>query len=274
MALLRRVRNKLVRSRYKLLEKRLFRAIDLGSAFDGNSKYLFLYFDYEREYSGHKTDITDTDVEEIVKLLARYQFVSTWFIVGQVMEKYPDSVRNIQSYGNEIGSHTYSHLILREATLTQIKKDFSAFDSPKFKDLNIKGFHSPRDQWDVRALSCYANYGYKYDLLKTGLMDSPITFRFPPKNRLDSMVRFSSVIDDWDLFHTELEPEDVTRYFSKALDVFQAGTIAGIGFHPWLLVSDRNIWEGFVGFIKLLSTRKDITIKTCGQYAEILTGNL
>lgn len=273
MALIKRIQNKLERTRYKLLEKQILRELDLGTILDPSRKHIFLYFDYEREFSGHETGITDSDVEAIVKLLSQNQLVSTWFTVGKVLMKYPETIRLIQAYGNEIGSHTFSHLALRKATARRINEDFMAYASLDNKDMNIKGFHSPKDQWDTRAFACYTRYGYQYDMLKTGFIKNPKTFRLRYRG-LESFIRFSSVLDDWDLYRRGMEASDVNRYFAQVLDYVSEGHIAGIGFHPWILVSDQKIWDGFAGFVSFLASAKDVVIHTCGQYADFLNRNI
>lgn len=270
MALIKRIKSKLERTRYKILERRILREVSLDDVLDANRKHFFLYFDYEREFSGHETGITDRDVESIVKLLSQHQIVSTWFTVGKVLMKYPDSARMIQAHGNEIGSHTFAHLALRNATARRINEDFMAYASLDVKDLMIKGFHSPKDQWDTRTFSCYAKYGYQYDLIKTGFVKNPKTYRFRYRG-LESFTRFSSVLDDWDLYQRGMDATEVARYFSQVIDYVNDGYIAGIGFHPWILVSDQKIWDGFVNFITELATRKDVILHTCGQYATFLS---
>ena len=43
-------------------------------------------------------------------LLERENIKATFFLVGQWIERYPDSVRQIVDAGHEIGNHSYSHV--------------------------------------------------------------------------------------------------------------------------------------------------------------------
>lgn len=49
------------------------------------------------------------DIDEILKLLEKYNAKCTFFIVGQWAEKYPDKVEKIYKAGHEIGEHSYNH---------------------------------------------------------------------------------------------------------------------------------------------------------------------
>ena len=64
-------------------------------------KEIFVTFD-----DGPHPEITP----EVLKILARYQAKATFFCVGQNVEKYPETYREIISHGHQVGNHTYNHL--------------------------------------------------------------------------------------------------------------------------------------------------------------------
>ncbi len=51
-------------------------------------------------------------LEPLLDLLDKYSAISTFFIPGQTVDRYPDSVRAIYQRGHEIASHGYDHLAL------------------------------------------------------------------------------------------------------------------------------------------------------------------
>ena len=58
--------------------------------------------------------------EEILDILNEYSIKVTFFVVGVCAEKYPEIVAREIAEGHEIGNHTYSHLRLRNANISEI----------------------------------------------------------------------------------------------------------------------------------------------------------
>ena len=52
----------------------------------------------------------ENDIPQLLDLLERENIKATFFLVGQWIERYPDSVRQIVDAGYEIGNHSYSHV--------------------------------------------------------------------------------------------------------------------------------------------------------------------
>src|SRR5262249_3425935 len=54
------------------------------------------------------------NTEKILKLLARHQVQATFFVLGWVADRFPKLVRQIQSAGHSVGSHSFwHHLVYR-----------------------------------------------------------------------------------------------------------------------------------------------------------------
>ncbi len=47
--------------------------------------------------------------KKIIKLLKKYDAVGTFFIIGNKVEQYKDTLKLMYEYGNEIGNHSYDH---------------------------------------------------------------------------------------------------------------------------------------------------------------------
>ena len=58
--------------------------------------------------------------EEILDILDEYSIKATFFVVGVCAEKYPEIIAREIMEGHEIGNHTYSHLHLRNANISEI----------------------------------------------------------------------------------------------------------------------------------------------------------
>lgn len=270
MDLINRLIGKLERTSYSLLDFFVCRDVSLRELLDQRRKYFFLYFDYEREHSGHISHLCDENIYAILNLLAEAGITSTWFTVGKVLEEHPDTIEAIKSFGNEIASHTYGHISLRRCTTKKMAEDFSVYAKLVGGYGAIKGFHSPKDQWDVRAIRFYKRHGYQYDILKTAVSSNPATYVFR-RSLMDSFIRLSSIRDDWYLYENKLSSIEVCEYYHAALDLVQPGCIAGLGFHPWILASDKKIMDGFKALIESLMYQGDLSFFTCAQYADMIS---
>lgn len=49
------------------------------------------------------------DTETLIRILKRYQVPATFFLVGQWVDRYPESVRALSDAGHEIGNHSDTH---------------------------------------------------------------------------------------------------------------------------------------------------------------------
>lgn len=74
---------------------------------------------------------SDNGAREILTILAEKKIVTTIFLTGQFIEKYPDLVLEILQAGHEIGNHTYNHPHLttyeenrRHDTLPGVTREF------------------------------------------------------------------------------------------------------------------------------------------------------
>ena len=66
--------------------------------------------------------LTFDDGPKILKLLCEYDAPSTFFVIGENAESYPELVLAEFEQGHEIGNHTYSHAALKGSGAAEIKK--------------------------------------------------------------------------------------------------------------------------------------------------------
>ena len=115
----------------------------------------------------------DSQIEEatqaILNLLSRYQVVATFFVVGEVAEKFPGLIRKIFEGGHEIGSHGFSHRPLWEMDENHFREEMIRFHSVIREVLGavkIRGFRAPTfsldngTRWATKVLM---ELGYEYD---------------------------------------------------------------------------------------------------------------
>lgn len=139
-----------------------------------------LTFDLEFWYNSHfldghahenntsPEDYILESTKQILDLLKQHGHKATFFILGQVAEKYPDLIKKIASQNHEIASHGYSHLPLTqldpESFETEIIQSKNILE--KITNEKIVGFRAPnfsldrKNPWPLKIL---ARYAFSYD---------------------------------------------------------------------------------------------------------------
>jgi polysaccharide deacetylase family protein (PEP-CTERM system associated) len=134
-----------------------------------------LSFDLEERFHSHLTDgeaarewKAEDCIARIVDLLLAHRRSATFFIVGELAERYPALIRRIAAGGFEIGSHTYSHVRLdtgdRAACLADITRSKRILED--VAGVPVIGFRTPtwkaslRDAWLWDHL---IELGFRYD---------------------------------------------------------------------------------------------------------------
>ena len=112
------------------------------------------------------------DTQTLIDILDRYGVNTTFFVVGDWVDKYPESVRALADAGNEVMNHSSDHAHFSSLTSEQIKADVTAcnekiaaitgvtptlFRCPygEYDDHVIQGVESlgmTAIQWDVDSL--------------------------------------------------------------------------------------------------------------------------
>lgn len=71
----------------------------------------------------------DDDIDEILDTLDRYNCKATFFVVGDWVEKYPQSLMKIYSGGHEIGNHSYNHSDYTKLDRNALVQDMNKCDA-------------------------------------------------------------------------------------------------------------------------------------------------
>jgi len=102
----------------------------------------------------------------LIEVLEENDTRITFFVLGEIYEKYPDFVRNIADHGHEIAFHTYSH----PSYTTDIILSAEIKKSQRFLDeFEPKGFRAPEMRIDESAYSVLNDNGFLYDSSIYGL---------------------------------------------------------------------------------------------------------
>jgi len=234
-----------------------------------SKRNVFLYFDYEREFSGYDTNIGDGEIREILRMLNERKIVTTWFTVGKLLIKYPDSIADILSYGHEIGSHTYAHIPPFYTANKILERDFEMFHKASSTITTIKGFHSPTGKWSLKQLKYLNTYNYAYDIISCSKRRDckPHYVITGPGSK---NLRMYTCGDDWPLFKRRGKAVETLNYYSELIDNLEPGVVGGIGFHPWVLFSNKNLLKGFNDLLDYLKNQDDVVLNTAQFYADLL----
>lgn len=234
-----------------------------------SKRNIFLYFDYEREFSGYDTKIGDGEIREILQMLDELKIVTTWFTVGKLFSKYPDSIADILSYGHEIGSHTYAHIPPFYTANKILERDFEKFNKASGTLTRIKGFHSPTGKWSLK-LSKYLNtYNYTYDIISCSKRKD-CKPHFVITGPGSKHLRLYTYGDDWPLFKGNGKAEESLNHYIELIDKLEPGNVGGIGFHPWVLFSNKNLLKGFYDLLDYLKNQDDVELNTARFFADLL----
>lgn len=127
------------------------------------SRQVVFTFDIENDFNFPSFKGLELGLPKIKRILERYKIPATFFVTGDVAEKYPIIIRNLGEH-YEIGCHGYHH------------ESFQKIDSQKKKllksakkrieeiiDQEILGFRAPYLRVCPELFDTLQNVGFKYD---------------------------------------------------------------------------------------------------------------
>ncbi len=140
------------------------------------------------------------DIDEVIKILEKYNCKATFFVVGDFIDKFPNSIKALSDAGHEVANHSNSHAHFNGLSKEKMILDINKCDE---KIYNITGkkniiFRAPYGEYnDLLVKTCIETNRYciqwdvdSHDWL--GLTTDEM------KNRIMSRVKNGSII----LLHT------------------------------------------------------------------------
>ena len=138
---------------------KLWFTIDMEDWYQGIGLPLESWSQYEKRIQiGH---------DKLLNLLSKHRVKATYFILGKVIEEFPQLIQHIKDEGHELACHTYSHPFLYriakeefQSELTKCKELISPFQN------GYKGFRAPYFSIDTRnlwAIDVLKEEGFTYD---------------------------------------------------------------------------------------------------------------
>ncbi len=66
------------------------------------------------------------DTQQLIDILSQYQVPATFFVVGEWVDKYPESVKALHDAGHEVMNHSNTHAHYPQLSASQVVEDLNA----------------------------------------------------------------------------------------------------------------------------------------------------
>ncbi len=235
----------------------------------------------------HAIPMIEQSYEKTLNLLNELQIRSTFFVNGQIAERYPYIIREIEKQGHEIASHGYTHTPLWRMSPETFAKEVSKSNTAIKKAISKHpiGFRAPsfslsnKTSWALKILK---KAGYLYDSsvfpVRTplyGVKGAPLRPYRPSLVNIAEEQEDEQIIEFPPLaisflgirvptpggFYFRITPASLVRH--AIAKVNRHGYPAMLYFHPWELMEETprirlSLFRRFVSYVKLSRTEKQI----------------
>lgn len=143
------------------------------------------------------------DTQKLIDILEKYKVHATFFVVGDWVEKYPESVKALSDSGSEVMNHSSNHAHFSQLSAAQIKADITACNE---KIAAVTGtsptlFRCPYGEYDDHVIQTIREMGmepiqWDVDSLDwKGISASEITQRVLQRIKPGSIVLFHNAAE-------------------------------------------------------------------------------
>ena len=158
------------------------------------------------------------DTQTLIDILDRYQVHATFFVVGDWVDRYPDSVKALYDAGNEVMSHSSHHAHFSQLSSEEIKSDLAACNE---KIQAITGvspvlFRCPYGEYDDHVIQSVKDSGMTAIQWDVDSLDWKGISADEIQNRVLKNVKPGSIV----LFHNAAEhtPEALPGILERLLN--------------------------------------------------------
>ncbi|HEX3025649.1 MAG TPA: polysaccharide deacetylase family protein [Clostridia bacterium] len=149
------------------------------------------------------------DTNQLIKILNQYHVKATFFVVGQWVDKYPESVKALSDAGNEVMNHSNTHPHMTKLSRDDMLKEINACDEKISKITGKKPilFRAPYGDYSnalIETLTQSKHYCIQWDVDSLDWKEIPAA---KIQQRVLSKVKNGSII----LFH------NAAKYTPEAL---------------------------------------------------------
>ncbi len=139
------------------------------------------------------------DTQQLIDILGKYNVKATFFVVGEWVDKYPESVKALADAGHEIMNHSATHPYMTKLSREQMKEEITACDNKIEAITGVRPtlFRPPYGDYNdsvVEVLTEMGHYAIQWDVDSLDWKDLPAA---EIQNRVLSKTKEGSII----LFH-------------------------------------------------------------------------
>jgi polysaccharide deacetylase family sporulation protein PdaB len=101
------------------------------------------------------------DTEQLIEILGKYNVKATFFVVGDWVDKYPQSVKALHDAGHEVMNHSANHAHFNSLTAQQIKDDLALCNGKIKAVTGVEPtlFRPPYGEYDDHVISAVNSIG-------------------------------------------------------------------------------------------------------------------
>lgn len=189
----------------------------------------WFHLDYFLDKSCDKSQSTIDGFSIFLKILEKYNIKTTFFVVGELVEKYPHVINEILEKGHEIALHSYDHQRPLTMQIDEFEIDTARCINLLKEKYNYqpKGFRAPCFSMDRIRLDVLIKLGLEYDASKITFTNHELYGRIDLSN-------FDKI--NADIFRKEnfFEFETTTvNFMGKSLPISGGGYLR---IFPWVLI--------------------------------------
>ena len=123
---------------------------------------------------------------KLLAILKKYKVRATFFVIGKMVEQYPDMVRAEDADGNLVANHTYHHVNLNRVPLDEIALEWKACNAAVKSVIrkDMKYCRPPGGDYDSDVITAAADAG----LITVLWTDDPGDYASPGEKLIDQRV--------------------------------------------------------------------------------------
>ncbi|HEU12465.1 MAG: polysaccharide deacetylase family protein [Thermoplasmata archaeon] len=222
-------------------------------------------------------------LNRILKLLEKYGIKATFFVPGEIAERYSSLIMEIKNQGHEIAHHGYEHLDLTSLSPERQIEEIVRGKRVLQEKIGITpvGFRSPGGI-NTNILDALVNNGIIYD---SSLMDDDKPYIYQFKNKEIVEIPWRYTIDDFVFYAFNyypsldylkchpINPRMLKEIWEDEFDtLYREGSFMTIIGHPHL-IGQPSRTKALEEFIKYILRKNDIWITTYKEIAEYVKNN-
>ena len=101
------------------------------------------------------------DTQQLIDILAKYNVKATFFVVGEWVDKYPESVKALADAGHEVMSHSNTHAHFNSLSAQEIVDDLNACGDKIEAVTGVRPtlFRCPYGEYDDHVINAVRSMG-------------------------------------------------------------------------------------------------------------------